>query len=194
MLLCEFSGERSDFVRFDRGKVRQAGSVEQSYVSLRLIRDRRQASATLALGGEDFDACRMALDQLRRVLGDLPEDPWLLVNEASRSTAAERRGALVPAEAVAQHVVGKAQGQDLVGIYAGGTICRGFANSLGQRNWHEVDSFDFDWSIYRQGDQAVKTSYAGFGWNPVEFASKMQHAAEQVELLGLPIRKIEPGE
>jgi len=194
VLLCEFSGERSDFVRFNRGKVRQAGSVEQSYVSLRLIRERRQASATLAVGSEDFDASRRALEQLRGVLEDLPEDPWLLVNEVPRSSAVERRGALVPAEGVAQQVVGKAQGQDLVGIYAGGTIRRGFANSLGQRNWHEVDSFNFDWSLYLEGDKAVKTGYAGFDWSEDTFAAKLYAAADQLEHLSKPRRTIEPGE
>ncbi len=38
VLLCSFSGERSDFARFNRGKVRQAGSVEQRYLALRLVR------------------------------------------------------------------------------------------------------------------------------------------------------------
>jgi predicted Zn-dependent protease len=194
MLLCEFSGERSDFVRFNRGKVRQAGSVEQGYVSLRLIHERRQASATLALGSEDIDASRTALDQLRGVLEDLPEDPWLLVNEAPRSTVSERRGALVSADAVAQEVVGKAQGRDLVGIYAGGTICRGFANSLGQRNWHEVDSFNFDWSLYLEADKAVKTGYAGFEWSQETFAGKLHGAADQLKHLEKPRRTIEPGE
>ena len=193
-LLCEFSGERSDFVRFNRGKVRQAGSVEQGYVSLRLIHERRQASATLALGSEDFDASRTALDQLRGVLEDLPEDPWLLVNETPRSTASERRGALVSADAVAQEVVAEAQGRDLVGIYAGGTICRGFANSLGQRNWHEVDSFNFDWSLYLEGDKAVKTGYAGFEWSEETFAGTLHAAADQLEHLEKPRRTIEPGE
>jgi predicted Zn-dependent protease len=194
MLLCGFSGERSDFVRFNRGKVRQAGSVGQGYVSLRLIRERRQASATLALGSEDFDASRMALEQLRGVLEDLPEDPWLLVNEAPRSTAAERRGALVSADAVAQEVVGMAQGRDLVGIYAGGAICRGFANSLGQRNWHEVDSFNFDWSLYLEGDKAVKTGYAGFEWSRETLAEKLHAADDQLKHLENPRRTIEPGE
>jgi predicted Zn-dependent protease len=193
-LLCEFSGERSDFVRFNRGKVRQAGSVEQGYVSLRLIRARRQTSATLALGSDDFGASRTALDQLRGVLEDLPEDPWLLVSEAPRSTAAERRGALLSGDAVAQEVVGRAQGRDLVGIYAGGTICRGFANSLGQRNWHEVDSFNFDWSLYLEGDKAVKTGYAGFEWSRDTFAGKLHAAAEQLKHLEKPRRTLEPGE
>jgi predicted Zn-dependent protease len=194
MLLCEFSGERSDFVRFNRGKVRQAGSVEQGHVSLRLIRDRRQASATLALGGEEFDTARTALLRLRALLGDLPEDPWLLVNEAPHSTTSERRGALVSADAVAQEVVGKAQGRDLVGIYAGGTLWRGFANSLGQRNWHEVDSFNFDWSLYLEGDKAVKSGYAGFDWDSEVFKRKFEDAARQLGDLARPRRTIDPGD
>ena len=94
MLLCEFSGERSDFVRFNRGKVRQAGSVEQAYVSLRLIREQRQAAATFALGRNDLEDAKATLSQLRGIVDDLPEDPWLLVNEVPCSTSSERRGAL----------------------------------------------------------------------------------------------------
>ena len=45
-LLCNLSAERSDFVRFNQARVRQAGSVEQRYLNLRLVRARRQASAT----------------------------------------------------------------------------------------------------------------------------------------------------
>src|SRR5205814_6031752 len=134
------------------------------------------------------------LGKLRDALGDLPPDPWLLINETPRSTESERRGSLVPAEEVLEQSMRFARERDLVGIYAGGTLYRGFANSLGQRNWHEVDNFNFDWCLYRQADQAVKTSYAGFGWNPPDFAAKMQRSSEGVELLALPVRRLEPGE
>jgi len=194
MLLCEFSGERSDFVRFNHGKVRQAGSVEQGYVSLRLIHACRQASATLALGGQDFDACRSALDQLRGVLEDLPEDPWLLFNETPHSASSERRGKLVPADAATEEIISAAQGQDLVGIYAGGTICRGFANSLGQRNWHEVDSFNFDWSLYLEADKAVKSRYAGFDWDARALEARVEAAAQQLAHLSQARRTLEPGD
>jgi predicted Zn-dependent protease len=195
-LLCNLSAERSDFVRFNKALVRQAGSVEQSYLSLRLVRDRRQVSATVALAGngDDFSLATSTLGRLRDAIGDLPEDPWLLINEKPQSTNTERHGTVLPAQEVVEQTLRFAKGRDLVGFYAGGTMVRGFANSLGQRNWHEVDNFNFDWCLYRQADQAVKTSYAGFGWNPVDFASKMQRASEQVELLSLPVRKIEPGE
>ncbi|HUQ76281.1 MAG TPA: metallopeptidase TldD-related protein, partial [Burkholderiales bacterium] len=191
-LLCNLSAERSAFVRFNRALVRQAGTVEQSYLSLRLVRERRQASATVALGDET--AALEMLATLRAALGDLPEDPWLLINEEPRSTSSERRGKLASAEAVIDQVVHEAKGRDLVGFYAGGTIYRGFANSLGQRNWHEVDTFNFDWSLYRQRDEAVKTSYAGFDWDPRAFAAKMARAGGELELLGAPRRTIEPGD
>ena len=196
VLLCNLSAERSDFVRFNQSRVRQAGTVTQRFASLRLLRERRQAAATVTLAGDDGDLAlaRSALVQLRSVLGQLPEDPWLAIAEVPRSVSAERRGALAAPEAVAQHVISAARAHDLVGFYAGGTIYRGFANSLGQRNWHEFDSFDLDWSLYLQADKAVKASYAGFEWNSAAFDAKLHGAAEQLALLAIRARTIEPGE
>lgn len=196
LLLCNLSAERSDFVRFNRALVRQAGTVQQRYLSLRLVRDGRQASTSLALAGsnDDFELARSALARLREGLAELPPDPWLLVNREPRSGVTERRGTVPPAEEVIGQVLRAAGGRDLVGFYAGGTLYRGFANSLGQQNWHEVDNFNFDWSLYRQGDQAVKTGYAGFSWSPPSFAAKMHAASQQLELLARERRSIVPGE
>ena len=195
-LLASFHGERSDFVRFNHGKVRQAGSVEQRFVSLRLVRARRQASAGVTLAGheEDGETLGAMLVRLREALARLPEDPWLLINENPQSTSSERRGRLAPAEDIVEAVTEKAEGTDLVGFYAGGTIYRGFASSLGQRNWHEADSFNLDWSLYREGDQAVKTGYAGFEWEETQFAQKLEEAARDLQLLGKERRTLEPGE
>ena len=196
VLLCNLSAERSDFVRFNQARVRQAGTVEQRYLAMRLVRGRRQAAATLALagGGDDLGRAQEMLSSLRESLDALPDDPWLLYNEAARSTESVRRGSLAPASEVVDRVLAQANGRDFVGIYAGGTIFRGFANSLGQRNWHEVDSFNLDWSLYRQADQAVKTSYAGFAWDASAFQERLEQAASQLELLERPRRDIPPGE
>ena len=45
-LLLYLSAERSDFVRFNKALVRQAGTVEQRYLTLCLVHARRQASAS----------------------------------------------------------------------------------------------------------------------------------------------------
>lgn len=194
LLLCGLSGERSDFVRFNRGKVRQAGSVEQGYVSVRLVRERRQAVATVVVSEALERDADGALADLRASLDGLPEDPWLLVNETPHRGESVRRGRLAAPEAIVDQAVGAAAGLDFVGIYAGGTLCRGFASSLGQRNWHEVDSFHFDWSLYLEADKAVKSSYAGFDWEGRAFEAKLGQAASQLAFLGEEQRTIAPGE
>lgn len=195
-LLCELSAERSDFVRFNRGRVRQAGSVEQRFFSLRLVRERRQASATITIGGNGEDAATAcaAVARLREALARVPEDPWLLIAETPNSTSTERRGTLAPPERITEEVAKGASDSDFVGIYAAGTIYRGFANSFGQRNWHETDSFNLDWSLHRAADKAVKKGYAGFDWDSSVFMAKLESAKEELALLAIPPRTIEPGE
>ena len=47
-----FSAEASDFVRMNRGKVRQPGAVVQRYLDVDLIRGARHASHRLSLAGD----------------------------------------------------------------------------------------------------------------------------------------------
>ena len=195
-LLCNLSAERSDFVRFNRARVRQAGGVEQRYLGLRLVRGRRHAAARLSLGGGSADPAMAeeALSALREALADLPEDPWLALNEAPATSETLRPGRLEPGESVLDEILSQAKGLDFVGIYAGGTMFRGFWSSLGQRHWHEVASFNLDWSLYRQGDQAAKSSYAGFEWRPDDFRRAMDLCRAELERLALPRRELPPGE
>jgi predicted Zn-dependent protease len=196
VLLCYLSAERSDFVRFNRARVRQAGAVEQRYLTLRLVRDRRQASASIALAGgsADADLARGAIAKLRDTLTQLPEDPWLLYAEEPQSTSTERRGRLPRAEDVVAHVARAAAAVDFVGFYGAGTILRGFANSLGQRNWHEVDTFSFDWSLHLEADKAVKDSYAGFEWDAAAFDAKLAEDLGRLALLRAASRSLAPAE
>jgi predicted Zn-dependent protease len=83
--------------------------------------------------------------------------------------------------------------RDLVGLYAAGTICRGFANSLGQRNWYETDTFNLDWSFYHERDKAVKAAYAGFVWDDASFARKVDVAVHQLDALARKPVTIRPG-
>jgi predicted Zn-dependent protease len=194
LLLCSLTGERSDFVRFNRGKVRQAGSVEQAYVTVRLVRGRRQAVASLVFPEALERDADGALGSLRASLEGLPEDPWLLVDETPHAGESVRRGRLAPPEAIVEQAVGAAAGLDFVGIYAGGTIFRGFASALGQRHWHEVDSFHFDWSLYLEADKAAKASYAGFEWEGRAFEARLRQAASQLAFLSEKQRTVAPGE
>jgi len=195
-LLLGLDAERSDFVRFNHGRVRQAGSVEQRTLEVRLLRAGRQASATLELGEAERDSelAGEALAPLREALDELPEDPWLLINDTPASTDSARRGALPAADAVVEEVVAAAKGRDLVGIYAGGTIVRGFANSLGQRNWHEIESFNFDWSLHAASGRAVKSATGGFDWDLRTLEAKLEAASRELGLLDAAPRTLAPGD
>ncbi len=193
---CWFAGEQSDFVRFNHGKVRQAGSVEQRHVTLRLIRDGRHASQSLALTGgpTDFDQGRMALAELRSLLDHVPADPYLFYATDICSSEKKRRGEIPSSEEIVDEIAVQANRHDLVGILASGAMYRGFANSLGQRNWHEVENFNFDWSLYYRTDKAVKSSFAGFEWHADHLSAKMRSAVEQLKQLQRPAKTIEPGQ
>lgn len=193
---CWFNGERSNFIRFNHGKVRQAGHVRQRHLDLRLIRDGRQATRSLALTGsaDDFFNAKEALAQLRRVIDDLPLDPYLLFATDVKSSETKRLGKLPNSSQAVEQIIEQASGLDLVGIYAAGPMFRGFANSFGQRNWHEVENFNFEWSLYHQADKAVKSSYAGFDWKPAELKQRMELAADQLTILQQPAISIAPGE
>jgi predicted Zn-dependent protease len=193
---CTFRAEDSDFVRFNRSAIRQAGTVVQRFLTLDLIHGRRHAAAETALSGEfesDRDHVRQLLTELREQLPYLPEDPHLLYATTVHSSAQQGDNRLPDkADAVAA-VLDAGVGRDLVGMYAAGGIYAGFANALGQRNWFASYTFNCDWSFFYQSDKAVKTSYAGFAWEPTVFARKVGEAAAQLEVLRRPAHTIPPG-
>ena len=194
--LCRFDAEISDFVRMNRGKVRQPGTVSQRYLSVRLIHGKRHAEQSLTVTGDlahDRADILAALAALRGALNDIPDDPHLDYAIDVRSSRTVRSSDVPDSEEVVATVLDAALGLDLVGIYAAGPVYRGFANSLGQRNWHEVSSFNLQWSLYYRADKAVKTSYGGFDWSGAEFDAKMSNARERLALLANPSRSLEPG-
>ena len=79
-----FAAEDTDFVRFNRGKVRQAGTVSQRYCRVRADRAARATREhTLSLSGDARAGPRRrvrdAVAALRAVLAELADDPLLLL-------------------------------------------------------------------------------------------------------------------
>ncbi|HEV3428968.1 MAG TPA: TldD/PmbA family protein, partial [Paraburkholderia sp.] len=167
-VLSAFAGEQSDFIRFNAGKVRQSGQVEQGRLTLRLIHGARQAYSTFDLGGDahaDVRDVSDALATLRESLLDAPDDPHVLFDTSSWTRSTRRDGRLPDPQTLVELVARTAQGQDFVGFYAGGTLARGFASSTGSRGWYEVENFNFSWSLYQPNGRAIKTTYAGDAWD-----------------------------
>lgn len=191
-----FSAEDSDFVRFNKSAVRQAGHVRQRGLGLDLIEGARHASGSLTLSGvleDDAPRVQRLMRELRQQRAFLPEDPHLLYETKVHHTEHQGTSRLPDgAEAVSQ-IQEAGRGRDLVGIYAAGAIHAGFANSLGQRNWYTTYSFNFGWSFYHGGDKAVKNGYAGFVWEPTDFRRKVDWALQQLDVIKHPPRTIAPG-
>jgi len=191
-----FEAEASDFVRMNRGKVRQAGRVRQQSIAVRLIQGARHAEHTLSLTGDAALDARAAVDALRGLRAALPEladDPHLMLSDVVSSTRSVRGGTLPPSGEVIERVLDLARGTDFVGFYASGPMYRGFANAEGQRNWHAAATFSFDWSLYHRADKAVKSLYAGFEWSDSEIAARMTDARERLALVTREARTIAPG-
>ncbi|MEO8677291.1 MAG: metallopeptidase TldD-related protein [Casimicrobiaceae bacterium] len=191
-----FSAEASDFVRMNRGKVRQPGSVVQRYLDIDLIRGLRHATHLVSLSGDlgvDRATIAAAVAATRAALPDVADDPHLLIATDVNATRDVRGGPLPAAETIIDAVLDTAQGTDLVGLYAGGPVYRGFANSHGQRNWHEATAFNLQWSLYHRTDKAVKSAYSGFAWDAAAFAAKMDEARLELAHMSRPSRKLAPG-
>jgi predicted Zn-dependent protease len=195
VLLANFSGESSDFVRFNHARVRQPMSVRQAHLTLHLIDGRRHQRATLAVSGNDDDraAVDATIEAMREDLPALPEDPYLLYSTDAGESQTERAGALPSAQQAIETVTSAATGIDFVGVLSSGPVYRGFASSAGARHWHEVDSFLLDWSVYESGDKAVKASFAGQQWDAAEVARRIDATRGQLPYLARSSRKIEPG-
>ncbi len=192
----EYQAETSDFIRFNHARVRQAGQVQQVYATLALYQGERHGDFELALSGvidDDLPRLDQALQRLRAVLPTLADDPYLRLNrEAWRSETAAGEAAQESEAAIAQ-INEAAAGLDLVGFYAAGPQYQGFASSWGAFGWHAASSFNFEFSLFHDNGQAVKSSYAGEQWDAQAFARKLAFAREQLEHLGKPAHKLKPG-
>lgn len=196
VLLLNFEGEQSNFVRLNKNQIRQAGNVAQQELVMTLICSQRQAEASIDLSVDldaDIKLAGEILVQLRELLPFLPEDPYLNYATEIHNTNHVAENELPSADVALQEIIDIASGLDLVGLWASGEISHGFANSLGQFNWHVNYNFNFDWSIYSNKDKAIKQNYAGFQWNSDYLREKIEYARQTLPLLAAPPRTISPG-
>lgn len=180
----------------NHNRIRQAGRVAQHRIMLDLVNGRRHAEVSMDLAGEleqDLKQLLTTLKTLRHQLDFLPEDPYLAFStEVNQSEYHHDSKGISSHEAVEQ-ILQLADGTDLVGIFANGSQYSGFANSMGQRNWHSTKNFNFDWSCYHTADKAIKARYAGFDWQQDILLAKLESIKQQLAIVAKPPKTIEPG-
>jgi predicted Zn-dependent protease len=197
VLLANIAGERTDFIRLNNSEVRQAGTVDQRTLSVDLVDGKRHTGGSIRLSGDrGVGDARLAalLSQLREQRAFVADDPYLLYNTEPTSTERIERGSIPAPDDALTEIRSAGAGRDLVGIYASGDTFRGFANSLGQRNWFESSTFNLDWCFYLRADKAAKNLYAGFDWDDDVFAAKVDWSARQLRALEREPISLSPGD
>jgi len=196
-LLANLLSEKSDFIRLNHNKIRQAGNVLQTEINIDLISGKHHAASSCNLVGDiniDLYQLNTMIGNLREQRAILPEDPYLNYATEVSSSESIATNDIPDSNKALDHIMSQAQDLDLVGIWASGEQYHGFANSAGQRNWFSKPNFNFDWSVYHSTDKAVKSDYAGFEWQDSILDSKMKDTRTAVEILSRPAKQLKPGQ
>lgn len=189
-----YDGEETDFVRFNKAKIRQAGQVLQGHVTLTLTQQQRQTSAQVSLTGEhavDSSTLSRKLEQLKKDIELLPVDPNLSVNELAQESNVSFDAPLPDSADLLSQFFSNTQRQDVVGILTSGVMYRGYADSQGSQHWFQTTSFDLDWSLYLENGRAVKNNLAGQTYDESLLAGKVRDDLAQASALSRP--EIDPG-
>ena len=189
-------GEVSQFTRFNQAKVRQTGIVRDGSLQLKLIHQQRSSSIEFPFTGDlevDLPQLRSALELLRAEVPQLPIDPYMVVPSGDATSHEIYLGQLLPDAEVVAALLPVVNGLDFTGLYAAGTLVRGYADSSGQKHWFATESYTLDYSLFINSEQAVKGTLAGSHWDNAIYQAKIAESKTQLDRLAQPLKTIERG-
>jgi predicted Zn-dependent protease len=189
-------GEQSQFVRFNKARVRQTGCIGDAELSITLMQNQRHAYQSLPFSGDwqtDWPLAQAALAELRQEVPHLPEDPYLVLPQGNATSCDVHKGDLLLTTAVADQILPEVAGLDFTGIYASGAVVRAYADAQ-QRHWFATDSFALDYSLFTADGQAVKGTFAGNQWDQAAYIAKLADSKRQLQRLAQPPKVIPRGQ
>ncbi len=196
LLILNFDAEQTDFIRFNKGKIRQAGNVHQINLIINLIFKHKTLRTSIRLSTDferDSKPLINILNFLRREIVELPKDPYLMYEKHQNSTNKTMQNN-IDTHLITDIIIDKFKSLDMVGVLSSGNIIKGFSNSLGQKNWHESTSFNFDWSVYSKNGKAVKQNYSDQKWDQNIFNRLFLECIQKLNVIDYKEQKITPGE
>jgi predicted Zn-dependent protease len=189
-------GEVSQFTRFNHAKVRQTGIVRDGSLQLKLISQQRSSSIEFPFTGDldiDLPQSQAALASLRLEVPQLPIDPYLVLPTGTATSHEVHTGELLPDGEVVGSLLPIVANLDFTGLYAAGTLLRGYADSSGQKHWFAAESYTLDYSLFTNTGQAVKGTLAGSHWDRGVYQAKIAESKTQLTRLEQPLKTIERG-
>jgi predicted Zn-dependent protease len=206
LLTVVLDAERSDFARFNHGRLRQAGLVERAVAHLRLIVGDRQARSTITLPGmgAGHDALRallaISLQRLREAVADSAPDPLLDVSGERVRASDDSNVGRFDRDAFVDTVAAAAGDADLVGFAAAGPVAHGYCSSIGSRLWYQRDSITFDFSVHLAPDaaaggarKAVKSTWSSHAFDGDALREQILAARADAALMARPVHRLSPG-
>ena len=197
ILILNFDAEQTDFVRFNHAKIRQAGNVDQATLTLSLVHKKKSLNSVIRLSldyQKDSVLLLRTLYYLRREIPELPRDPYLMYERNLNSFDRETKNKSLDSFNITDSILQGCHSLDMVGILSSGAIMKGFSNSLGQFNWHESQSFNFDWSMYTDTGKAIKQNYSDQVWDQNIFSSLLDESKQKLQVIDNKEQTIQPGE
>ncbi len=191
------NSEQSQFTRFNQAKVRQTGMVSDGSVRLTLIcHDRSSFREFPFTGHESLDrpSAQSAIQSLRAEVPQLPKNPYIVLPSGNQTSRESHAGQLLDPDAVVSTVLPSVADLDFAGIYAAGTVIRGYADSIGQKHWFATDSYSLDYSLFTDDNQAVKGTFAGSHWNQAAYVAQIEASRVQLAQMAQPAKSIPRGQ
>ena len=199
-LSLNLSSEKSRFCRFNEGKVRQDGTVNDAVLHATLTTLSKNAPKHLSMSvslSQNFDQdCQKTatlLASLRNDLAQIPCDPYARVPCFDHKSNDQGAGTLIPQEDVVQNILPTLGSFLPTGIYSGGHILRGQTSSAGSSHWFSTPSWVLDYSLYGTGERAWKGFLGGTSWNQQNWFDKIEQARVQLDVLERPWHSVQPG-
>lgn len=193
------AAEETHFLRMSRGAVRQNGMVQDAQFVLQFMTD---AGQSVDLGvpfvvGENHSVAQLVAETLSKArvqVKGVPFDPYLNLPSTPTTSRVSHPGRILKPDEAVDALLGQLNtGDDLVGIYTGGSTISALADSAGTRHWFASESFFVDYSLWLPNGRAVKSSYAGREWNQADYEASLGLARSQLALLKKPQRVLKPG-
>lgn len=202
VLVVQMRAEASDFIRFNHGRVRQAGHVERVQVLVRLIDTARRVSSqaviTMSPQATNTTALDDALIKLRETNAVMPTDPWLTWHPQAWTLEERHDTSAVPSEVAMRVIASAAVGADLVGFLMQGPMVFAVLSSVGIALWHSASRYSFEASVYAPApaapDKAAKFHVAGDTFDAQAVEQAIQAAKQQAQVLIRPAMELTPGD
>ena len=195
-LILSFSGENSQFIRFNNSAIRQTGMVDDAEIALKFISNNRVSEGGFTISGNldiDLRKGQKEIGRMRKENQEIPEDPFLVLptNHGSSHEVRESNG--LNFEDSVDAILPAMEGVDFVGILANGSMFRGNANNHGQKHWFENNTYSLDYSLVTPGHQMVKGSFSGSDWDQKEYESYVQRSKQKLFLMDKKPIKVKKG-